>query len=159
MRTLLRWIGENPGREGLLDTPKRVVKAYEQFFAGYHQDADEILGTVFEEVEGYDDLVLANLEAAGLARVDAVAIDFARGWYRAFPDVLDHPLYRLGAGPAFIMDSSIDHDPSGAKQHRLKIADASDGVLFIAAEFIGDLFRIKRPAFCISGEAHDAAEG
>jgi GTP cyclohydrolase I len=49
VRTLLRWIGENPGREGLLDTPKRVVKAYEQFFAGYDQDADEILGTVFEE--------------------------------------------------------------------------------------------------------------
>ena len=60
VRTLLRWIGENPGREGLLDTPKRVVKAYEQFFAGYHQDADEILGTVFEEVEGYDDLVLVK---------------------------------------------------------------------------------------------------
>jgi GTP cyclohydrolase I len=60
VRTLLRWVGENPGREGLLDTPKRVVKAYEQFFAGYHQDPDEILGTVFEEVEGYDDMVLVK---------------------------------------------------------------------------------------------------
>ncbi|MBX9761300.1 MAG: GTP cyclohydrolase I FolE [Beijerinckiaceae bacterium] len=60
VRTLLRWAGENPGREGLLDTPKRVVKAYEQFFAGYHQDPDEILGTVFEEVEGYDDMVLVR---------------------------------------------------------------------------------------------------
>jgi GTP cyclohydrolase I len=60
VRTLLRWVGENPGREGLLDTPKRVVRAYEQFFAGYHQDPDEILGTIFEEVEGYDDLVLVK---------------------------------------------------------------------------------------------------
>ncbi|MFN3888824.1 MAG: GTP cyclohydrolase I FolE [Beijerinckiaceae bacterium] len=60
VRTLLRWVGENPGREGLLDTPKRVVKAYEQFFAGYHQDPDEILGTIFEEVEGYDDMVLVK---------------------------------------------------------------------------------------------------
>jgi GTP cyclohydrolase IA len=60
VRTLLRWIGENPGREGLLDTPKRVVKAYEQFFGGYHQDPEEILGTIFEEVEGYDDLVLVR---------------------------------------------------------------------------------------------------
>ena len=60
VRTLLRWIGENPGREGLLDTPKRVVKAYEQFFGGYHQDPDDILGTVFEEVEGYDDMVLVR---------------------------------------------------------------------------------------------------
>ncbi len=60
VRTLLRWAGENPGREGLLDTPKRVVKAYEQLFAGYHQDPDEVLGTVFEEVEGYDDMVLVR---------------------------------------------------------------------------------------------------
>jgi GTP cyclohydrolase IA len=60
VRTLLRWAGENPGREGLLDTPKRVVKAYEQFFGGYHQDPDEILGTIFEEVEGYDDMVLVR---------------------------------------------------------------------------------------------------
>lgn len=60
VRTLLRWVGENPGREGLLDTPKRVVKAYEQFFAGYHQDPDDILGTIFEEVEGYDDMVLVK---------------------------------------------------------------------------------------------------
>ena len=60
VRTLLRWAGENPGREGLLDTPKRVVKAYEQFFAGYHQDPDDVLGTVFEEVEGYDDMVLVR---------------------------------------------------------------------------------------------------
>lgn len=60
VRTLLRWIGENPGREGLLDTPKRVVKAHEEFFAGYHQDPDDILGTIFEEVEGYDDMVLVK---------------------------------------------------------------------------------------------------
>ena len=60
VRTLLRWIGENPGREGLLNTPKRVVKAYEEFFAGYHQDPDDILGTIFEEVEGYDDMVLVK---------------------------------------------------------------------------------------------------
>jgi GTP cyclohydrolase I len=60
VRTLLRWAGENPGREGLLDTPKRVVKAYEQLFAGYHQDPEEVLGTIFEEVEGYDDMVLVK---------------------------------------------------------------------------------------------------
>jgi GTP cyclohydrolase I len=60
VRTLLRWAGENPGREGLIDTPKRVVKAYEEFFQGYNQDADEVLERVFEEVDGYDDMVLVK---------------------------------------------------------------------------------------------------
>lgn len=58
VRTLLLWAGDNPDREGLRDTPKRVVKAYEGFFAGYRHDAGEVLSRVFEEVGGYDDLVL-----------------------------------------------------------------------------------------------------
>lgn len=60
VRTLLRWAGENPDREGLLDTPKRVVKAYEELFQGYNQSAQDILGTVFEEVSGYNDPVLVK---------------------------------------------------------------------------------------------------
>ena len=60
VRTLLRWIGEDPGREGLIDTPKRVVKAYEEMFRGYGEDPAEILNTVFEEVGGYDDIVLVR---------------------------------------------------------------------------------------------------
>jgi GTP cyclohydrolase I len=60
VRTLLRWAGENPGREGLLDTPARVVKAYGELFSGYEQDAEDILARVFEEVEGYDDMVLVK---------------------------------------------------------------------------------------------------
>ncbi len=57
VRTLIRWAGDNPGREGLLDTPKRVVKAYEQLYKGYSEDPADYLGTVFEEVEGYNDIV------------------------------------------------------------------------------------------------------
>jgi len=60
VRTLLRWAGENPGREGLLDTPARVVRAYKELFRGYEQDGEEILARVFEEVEGYDDMVLVK---------------------------------------------------------------------------------------------------
>jgi GTP cyclohydrolase I len=60
VRVLLRWAGDNPAREGLLDTPKRVVKAYEELFKGYQQDAEAQLSTVFEEVEGYDDMVLVK---------------------------------------------------------------------------------------------------
>ncbi|CCJ06315.1 GTP cyclohydrolase I FolE [Methylocystis sp. SC2] len=60
VRTLLRWAGDDPDREGLRDTPRRVVKAYEEFFSGYRESADEVLSKVFEEVEGYDDLVLVR---------------------------------------------------------------------------------------------------
>ncbi|NHK28571.1 GTP cyclohydrolase I FolE [Parvularcula flava] len=58
VRTLIRWAGDNPAREGLLDTPKRVTKAFEEWFAGYDDDPEAILERTFEEVEGYDDIVL-----------------------------------------------------------------------------------------------------
>jgi GTP cyclohydrolase IA len=60
VRTLLRWIGEDENREGLKDTPARVAKAYEEMFSGYHKDPAEELGRTFEEVAGYDDLVLVK---------------------------------------------------------------------------------------------------
>jgi GTP cyclohydrolase IA len=60
VRTLLRFIGEDPEREGLLDTPSRVVKAYGELFGGYKVDAEEVLGRTFEEVAGYDDMVMVR---------------------------------------------------------------------------------------------------
>jgi GTP cyclohydrolase I len=60
VRTLLLWAGDNPDREGLLDTPKRVAKAYGELFSGYTQDPAEELGRTFEEVAGYDDLVIVR---------------------------------------------------------------------------------------------------
>ena len=58
VRTLLRWVGDNPMREGLLETPNRVVRAYEEFFAGYEIDPQALLQKTFEEVDGYDEIVL-----------------------------------------------------------------------------------------------------
>ncbi len=58
IRTLIRWTGDDPDREGLAGTPARVVRAYEEYFAGYHDDPVEILQRTFEEVEGYDEIVL-----------------------------------------------------------------------------------------------------
>ena len=58
VRTLIAWAGDNPNREGLLDTPRRVAKAYREYFAGYEQDPADILNRVFEEVGGYDDMVM-----------------------------------------------------------------------------------------------------
>lgn len=60
VRTLLRWAGENPDREGLIDTPRRVAKAYEELFSGYGENPDHVLDRVFEEVEGYADIVLVR---------------------------------------------------------------------------------------------------
>lgn len=58
VRTLLRWAGEDPQREGLLDTPRRVVKAYGEWFSGYGTDPDEYLARTFEEVAGYDEMIV-----------------------------------------------------------------------------------------------------
>ena len=58
VRTLILWAGDNPDREGLEETPNRVVRSYEEFYAGYQQDPVEILRTTFEETEGYDEMVV-----------------------------------------------------------------------------------------------------
>ena len=58
VRTLLRWAGEDPSREGLLDTPKRVVNAYTEWYSGYELDPDEYLERTFKEVAGYDEMIV-----------------------------------------------------------------------------------------------------
>ncbi|MBL8578557.1 MAG: GTP cyclohydrolase I FolE [Mesorhizobium sp.] len=60
VRVLLRWTGDDPTREGLIDTPKRVAKAYRELFSGYEQSAADELGRTFEEIAGYDDLVIVR---------------------------------------------------------------------------------------------------
>ena len=57
-KTILSWIGENPNREGLLETPKRVVKAFKEYFKGYKEDPNLVLDKTFGDVEGYDDMVV-----------------------------------------------------------------------------------------------------
>ncbi|RKE38660.1 GTP cyclohydrolase I [Paraburkholderia sp. BL23I1N1] len=58
VRTLIRWAGDDPSREGLLDTPARVIRAYREFFSGYESDPVQILATTFSEVDGYDEMVV-----------------------------------------------------------------------------------------------------
>ena len=57
-RTILSWMGEDPSREGLLETPKRVVKAFKEYFKGYKENPNEVLDKTFGDVEGYDDMVV-----------------------------------------------------------------------------------------------------
>jgi GTP cyclohydrolase I len=60
VRTLIRWAGDDPQREGLHDTPKRVVKAFKELYSGYHDDPKDVLNKIFAEVEGYEDIVLVR---------------------------------------------------------------------------------------------------
>ena len=60
VRTLISWAGDDPSREGLVETPKRVVKSYQEFYEGYFKDPDEILSKFFNEIEGYDEIVLVK---------------------------------------------------------------------------------------------------
>ncbi len=58
VKTLIRWAGDDPEREGLRETPKRVIKSYKDFFSGYNLDPREILSKKFKEVEGYDEIII-----------------------------------------------------------------------------------------------------
>jgi len=58
VKTLIKWAGDNPSREGLKETPKRVIKAYEEFFSGYKESPEDYLSKTFEDVQGYEDLVI-----------------------------------------------------------------------------------------------------
>ena len=60
VRTLILWAGDDPSREGLVETPRRVAKAYKELYRGYDEDPDDILDRVFEEVDGYQDMVLVR---------------------------------------------------------------------------------------------------
>jgi|TARA_B110000305_G_scaffold240661_1_gene311983 GTP cyclohydrolase I len=60
VRTLISWAGDDPDREGLLETPDRVIRSYGEFFSGYGEDPEAVLGKTFEEVEGYDDAVIVR---------------------------------------------------------------------------------------------------
>ena len=59
-KTILTWMGEDPSREGLLETPKRVIKAYKEYFGGYSEDPNKILNKTFGDVEGYNDMVVVK---------------------------------------------------------------------------------------------------
>ena len=60
VKTLIEWAGDDPSREGLIETPDRVIRAYKEFFAGYEEDPEQVLEKTFEEVEGYDDAVIVR---------------------------------------------------------------------------------------------------
>jgi GTP cyclohydrolase I len=85
-RSILCWIGENPDRDGLRETPARLVRAFQEYFAGYGQDPEQILQKTFEEVDGYDEMVVLRGISFESHCEHHVAPIVGRGWVAYVPD-------------------------------------------------------------------------
>lgn len=120
VRTLLRWAGDDPRREGLLETPKRVAKAYEDWFRGYHEDPHAILGKRFEDVQGYDDMVmLTNIDVESHCEHHmAPILGTALRGLSARPGRCGHLQDRQGRGSLFQAASNPgDDDRADRRRH------------------------------------------
>src|SRR6202789_1163461 len=85
-RSIIRWIGEDPDRDGLHETPKRLVRAFREYFCGYDEDPEEILKKTFEEVDGYDEMVVLRGVSFESHCEHHVAPIIGRAWVGYVPD-------------------------------------------------------------------------
>jgi GTP cyclohydrolase I len=85
-RDILRWIGEDPARDGLKDTPKRLVRAFREYFCGYDEDPEEVLRKTFSEVDGYDEMVVLRAVPFESHCEHHVAPIIGRAWVGYVPD-------------------------------------------------------------------------
>ena len=85
-RHILRWIGEDPNRDGLRETPKRLVRAFREYFCGYDEDPEEVLRKTFEEVEGYNEMIVLRSVAFESHCEHHVAPIIGRAWVGYVPD-------------------------------------------------------------------------
>jgi GTP cyclohydrolase I len=85
-RTIIKWIGENPDRDGLSETPKRLVRAYRQYFAGYDEDPEQVLRKTFSEVEGYDEMIVLRGVSFESHCEHHIAPIIGRAWVGYIPD-------------------------------------------------------------------------
>ena len=85
-RTILKWIGENPDRDGLAETPDRLVRAYREYFCGYEEDADEVLRKTFTEVDGYDEMIVLRGVTFESHCEHHIAPIIGRAWVGYLPD-------------------------------------------------------------------------
>jgi GTP cyclohydrolase I len=85
-RTIIRWTGDNPDRDGLLNTPARLARAYEEYFRGYNEDPERILSTTFEETEGYDEMIILRGIRFESHCEHHIAPIIGRAWVAYIPD-------------------------------------------------------------------------
>lgn len=86
IRTIIRWTGDNPDRDGLLNTPARLARAYEEYFRGYNEDPERILSTTFEETEGYDEMIILRGIRFESHCEHHIAPIIGRAWVAYIPD-------------------------------------------------------------------------
>lgn len=86
IRTIIRWTGDNPDRDGLLNTPARLARAYEEYFRGYKEDPERILSTTFEETEGYDEMIILRGIRFESHCEHHIAPIIGRAWVAYIPD-------------------------------------------------------------------------
>ena len=84
--TIIRWTGDNPDRDGLLNTPARLARAYEEYFRGYNEDPETILSTTFEETEGYDEMIILRGIRFESHCEHHIAPIIGRAWVAYIPD-------------------------------------------------------------------------
>ena len=85
-RTILKWIGEDPNRDGLIETPDRMVRAYREYFAGYEEDPEEVLRKTFSEVDGYDEMIVLRGVTFESHCEHHMAPIIGRAWVAYIPD-------------------------------------------------------------------------
>jgi GTP cyclohydrolase I len=85
-RTILKWIGENPNRDGLKETPDRLVRAYREYFCGYEEDAEQVLRKTFTEVDGYDEMIVLRGVTFESHCEHHIAPIIGRAWVGYIPD-------------------------------------------------------------------------
>jgi GTP cyclohydrolase IA len=85
-RTIIRWIGEDPNRDGLIETPDRLVRAYREYFAGYEEDPHEVLRKTFSEVDGYDEMIVLRGVTFESHCEHHIAPIIGRAWIGYIPD-------------------------------------------------------------------------
>jgi GTP cyclohydrolase IA len=85
-RTILKWIGEDPERDGLIETPRRMLRAYREYFCGYDEDPDEVLSKTFAEVDGYDEMIVLRGVTFESHCEHHIAPIIGRAWVGYIPD-------------------------------------------------------------------------
>ena len=107
VKTLIKWAGDNPSREGLKETPKRVIKAYEEFFSGYKESPEDYLSKTFEDVQGYEDKVLdgafKSLQNIIAVKLECSTVSLYHGdktfeYYFSYFDELGYKLFDIDTG-------------------------------------------------------------
>ena len=118
-RTVLHWIGEDPDRDGLRETPSRVARAFQEYFAGYGQDPEQVLRKTFEEIDGYDEMVVLRGIPFQSHCEHHMAPIVGQAWVAYVPDQLVVGVLQAGSGGRIICQAASDSGTShGAnRQH------------------------------------------